>query len=62
MNLYQIRQLVSLHEKAEQHSNEYKRLLRDRSALSKALRHLRKAEQLRSQLSGLLRDLTSTVT
>ena len=51
--------LIRLHKKAERHSNEYKRLLRDRSAQSKALWHLQKAERLCSQVSGLIRDFTS---
>ena len=57
MNFYKISRLISLHEKAEQHSNEYKRLLRNCSARSKALWHLRKAMELRYQISGLIRDL-----
>ena len=48
MNFNQISRLVRLHEKAEQHSNEYKKLLGNCSAQSKALRHLREAERLRS--------------
>jgi hypothetical protein len=52
--------LIRLHKEAEQHSSEYKRLLRDRSAQSKALWHLQKAERLYSQVSGLIRDFNST--
>ncbi|MGA2224756.1 MAG: hypothetical protein ABSH41_09975 [Syntrophobacteraceae bacterium] len=56
MSFHQIQRLIRLHEKAERHSNEYKRLLGDRSAQSKALRHLQKAELLYSQISGIIRD------
>ncbi len=59
MVCHQIDRLIRLHKKAERHSNEYKRLLRDRSAQSKALWHLQKAEQLCSQVSSLIRDFTS---
>lgn len=59
MNFNQISRLVRLHEKAEQHSNEYKKLLGNCSAQSKALRHLREAERLRSRISRLIRDLTA---
>ena len=55
MTVYNIRRLVRLHEGAERHANEYKKLLMDPSARSKALRHKRKSEQLYSQVSGLLR-------
>ncbi len=55
----QIRRLIRLHQKAEQHTNEYKRLFADRSAQSKALRHLQKAERLYSQISGIIRDFNS---
>jgi hypothetical protein len=56
MSFYQIQRLIRLHEKAEQHSIEYKRLLGDRSAQAKALRHLHKAELLYSQISDIIRD------
>ena len=56
MSFYQIQRLIRLNEKAEWHSNEYKRLLGDRSAQSKALWHLQKAELLYSQISGIIRD------
>ncbi|MGC9965537.1 MAG: hypothetical protein ABSE08_09030 [Syntrophobacteraceae bacterium] len=56
MTCQRIDQLIRLHKKAQRHSNEYKRLLGDRSAQSKALRHLRKAEWLYCQVSGLIRD------
>ncbi len=62
MNFYQISRLVRLYERAEQHSNEYKKLVGNCSAQSKALRHLRKAEQLRSKISRLIRDLTPAET
>lgn len=60
MNVSKIRRLIRLHQKAEWHSNEYKRLLSDRCAQSKADRHLQKAERLYSQVAGLIRDITST--
>jgi hypothetical protein len=59
MSSYQIHQLVRLHKKAERHSNEYKRLLGDLSAQSKALGHLQKAERLYYQVSCLIRDFAS---
>jgi hypothetical protein len=43
MNCYQISRLIGLNKTAEQHSNEYERLLVDRNAQSKALWHLQKA-------------------
>ena len=57
MTVYQIRRLVRLHERAERHANEYKKLLMDMdpSTRSKASWHKRKSEQLYSQVSGLLR-------
>jgi len=60
MACHQMDRLIRLHKEAERHSSEYKRLLRDRSAQSKALWHLQKAERLCSQVSGLIRDFTST--
>jgi hypothetical protein len=60
VNVSKMRQLIRLHQKAEWHSNEYKRLLSDCCAQSKALRHLQKAERLYSQVAGLIRDITST--
>ena len=60
MTIHQIRRLVSLHKKAEQHANEYRKLLTDPSARSKAFWHKRKSDQLYSQVSGLIRDFTST--
>ena len=60
MTAYQIRRLARLHEKAERHANEYKRLSRDGSVQSKAvLLHLRKAERLHSQISGIIRGSNS---
>ena len=60
MACHQVDRLIRLHKKAERHSSEYKRLLGDRSAQSKALWHLQKAERVYSQVSGLIRDFTST--
>jgi hypothetical protein len=59
MNCYPMDRLIRLHKKAERHSNEYRRLLGDCGTQSEALRHLQKAERLYSQVSGLIRDLTS---
>jgi hypothetical protein len=59
MSSYQIHRLVRLHKKAERHSNEYRKLLGDCGAQSKALWHLRKAERLYSQVAGLIRDFAS---
>ena len=56
MTIYHIRRLVRLHQKAERHENEYKKLLRDPISLSKAFRHKQKSEQLYSQVSGLIRN------
>ena len=47
-------QLIRLHQRAEQHANEYKRLSRDKSTQSKALKHLQKAERLCSRVRELL--------
>jgi hypothetical protein len=55
MTVYEIRRVVSLHERAERHDNEYKRLLVEPSARSKALWHKRKSEQFYSRVSNLLR-------
>ena len=52
-------QLIRLHKRAERHSNEYRKLLRDSGAGPEALRHLQKAERLYSQVSSLIRNLTS---
>jgi hypothetical protein len=60
MACHQMARLIRLHEKAERHSNEYKRLLGGCGTQSKALWHLRKAERLYSQVSSLIRDFTST--
>lgn len=60
MTVHNIRRLVSLHEKAESHENEYKRLLMEPNARSKALWHKRKSEQLYSQVSGLIRATSAT--
>ncbi|MFZ0930110.1 MAG: hypothetical protein WAN11_16005 [Syntrophobacteraceae bacterium] len=57
MTYRQIRRLVRLHEKATRHSENYKKLSRDRSAQSKALDHLMKAERLYRQVSGMIRDI-----
>ncbi len=59
IDISSIRRLVHLHEKAMRHSENYKKLSGDRSAQSKALNHLRKAEQLYSQISGIIRDINS---
>lgn len=56
MSFYQIHRLVRLHEKAEQHSNEYKKLSGMPSAQSKALWHLKKSERLYSQIGGIIRN------
>lgn len=62
MACHRMDRLIGLHKKAAWHSNEYKRLLGDCSARPKALWHLQKAERLCSQVSGLIRDCTSTPT
>ena len=59
MSSYQIQRLARLHKRAERHTNEYKRLLGERSAQSKALWHLQKAERLYSQVRDLIRDCAS---
>ncbi len=58
MTLYRIRRRVRLHERAERQANEYKRLSGNRSAQSKSFWHMRKAEQLYSQVLRLIRDFT----
>jgi hypothetical protein len=59
MTIYQIRRIVRIHQKAERHEIEYKKLSGDPGGLSKAVRHRRKSEQLYSQVSGLIRGLAS---
>jgi hypothetical protein len=60
MTLFQIKRLIQLHERAERHSNEYKRFSADPSTQSKAkaLCHLQKAERLYSQIAGLIKEST----
>ncbi|MDA8307290.1 MAG: hypothetical protein M0Z81_10725 [Deltaproteobacteria bacterium] len=53
--------LIRLHQRAEQHANEYRRLARDRDTQSKALKHLRKAERLYSHVRALIVDYTSVM-
>jgi hypothetical protein len=60
MTYWQIRRLVRLHEKATRHSENYKKLSGDLSAQSKALDHLKKAERLYFQISGIIRNINST--
>lgn len=55
MTAEQKERLIRLHQRAEQHANEYRRLSRDAGTQSMALRHLRKAERL----CGYVRDLIS---
>jgi hypothetical protein len=52
-----VRRLVLLHEKTERHYANYRELSQDLSAQSKALDHLRKAERLYRQISGIIRDI-----
>jgi len=59
MTYCQIRRLVRLHDKAMRHSENYKKLLRDTSAQSKAQDHLMKAERLYRQVSSMIRDISS---
>ena len=56
MTVEQKVRLSRLHQRAEQHANEYKRLLQDRGTQPKALKHLRKAEQLYSHVRDLIMD------
>lgn len=59
MTVEQKLRLFRLHRRAEQHANEYKRLLQDRSSQSRALEHLRKAERLYSHVRELIMAWTS---
>jgi hypothetical protein len=59
MNSEQKIRLIRLHQRAEQHTNEYRRLSRDLSTHSKALKHLRKAERLYCHVRELIEDYTS---
>jgi hypothetical protein len=59
IDISSIRRLVRLHEKATLHTKNYKKLSGDLGAQSKALNHLRKAELLYSQISGIMRDINS---
>jgi hypothetical protein len=57
MSLHQtFNQLIRLHRRAEHHANEYKRLTMVEGAKGQAQRHRRKAVQLHSQISDLIRD------
>ncbi len=59
MNSEQKIRLIRLHQRAEQHANEYRRLSRDLGTRSKALRHLQKAERLYSHVRELITNYTS---
>lgn len=59
MTVEQKQRLFRLHRRAEQHANEYKRLLQERSTHPKALKHLRKAERLYSHVRDLIMAWTS---
>ncbi|MGC9196632.1 MAG: hypothetical protein ACP5IL_14445 [Syntrophobacteraceae bacterium] len=59
MNPEQKLRLIRLHQRAEQHANEYRRLSRNLSTHSKALHHLRKAERLYSHVRELIANYTS---
>ncbi len=52
-----IMQLIRLHERAEHHANEYKRLSRIGGARSEMQKRLQKVAQLRSQISDHIRGL-----
>jgi hypothetical protein len=56
MTLSQIKRLIRLQERAERHSDEYRRFSADLSRQSKALGHLRKAERLYGQIADLIRE------
>jgi hypothetical protein len=58
MTARQVGHLIRLNKKAEQHANEYKRLSKDGSAQSQAIKHLQKAERLHSQVRDLIRAST----
>ena len=60
MTLFQIKRLIRLQERAERHSNEYRKFSADLSRQSKAISHLRKAERLYSQIADLIREATTT--
>ncbi len=59
MTYCQVRRLVRLHEKATRHSENYKKLAGEPSAQSKALDHLKKAERLYREISGLIRNVNA---
>jgi hypothetical protein len=54
MTAYQAGRLIRLHQRAEHHANEYKRLSVDSSS-AKATEHLRKVEKLFSQIRDIIR-------
>jgi hypothetical protein len=54
-----IKRVLRLHEKADRHQSEYERLMGAGSRKARALRHLHRAEQLRSQISESIRELGS---
>lgn len=59
MTSRKVSRLVLLHERAKRHYASYKKLSGDLSAQSKALDHLREAERLYCQISGIMRDINS---
>ena len=59
MTYYQIKRVIHLHERVQRHLTQYGRFSTDLSTQSKALRHLRKAARLYSQILGMIRDSAS---
>lgn len=62
MTEYQIKRLVRIHQRAEQHAEAYNRLSVDLGAQWKAHRHQQKAERLYSQVRAIIRDCASVAT
>jgi len=56
MTPYQIKRLIQLHQRAQQHADAYHRLSTDLRAQGEARRHRQKAERLYSQVRAIIRD------
>ncbi|MGO9313419.1 MAG: hypothetical protein ACLQBD_32780 [Syntrophobacteraceae bacterium] len=59
MTYHQIKRVIHIHERVQQHLTEYRRFSTDSSTQSEALWHLREAGQLYSQISSIIRDSAS---
>ena len=56
MTAYQIKRLINLHDRAQQHADAFNRLSMDMRAQGAARRHQQKAERLYSMVRAIIRD------